>query len=75
MRFTAVSGEVQDTAVLFYSFRWDVRKNILFCVRFRTLRISKCPANALKINYFLHWLLVVIVGGIQHERVLKEIVN
>ena len=26
MRFTAVSCEVPDTAVLFYSFRWDVRK-------------------------------------------------
>ena len=30
----------------------DAQKNSLFCVRFRTLRYSKYPANAHKTNYF-----------------------
>ena len=52
----------------------DAQKNSLFCVRFRTLRyskaskISKCPANALKINYFF----ALVTGS---DKVLMICVN
>ena len=42
MRFTAVSCEVPDTAVLFIVSDGTCEKIVYF----------ECPANALKINYF-----------------------